>query len=182
MKELSPVWLRSVSPGASALRSLSQCASAWPELFPGFQSARRIERSLAATGSSQNTVSQLARLYIIFFFQRKRGMERHTHKAQDGKDEEGDGGQAQQPAPAQSGHHQDGQEDLKHGAQSPKYLQNRSIFSKHCWHTGAFCWCYAALGGAGQSYLDEKDACSSGLHRKEFSIQCHPLNRRTFCN
>lgn len=68
VKELSPVWLRSVSPGASALRSLSQCASAWPELFPGFQSARRIERSLAATGSSQNTVSQLARLCIIFFF------------------------------------------------------------------------------------------------------------------
>lgn len=63
---------------------------------------------------------------------KKQGMERHTHKAQDGKDEEGDGGQAQQPAPAQSGHHQDGQEDLKHGAQSPKYLQNRSIFSKHC--------------------------------------------------
>lgn len=49
MKEFSPVWLQSVSPGALAHRFLSQCALGWPELFPGFQSARRIEHSLAAT-------------------------------------------------------------------------------------------------------------------------------------
>lgn len=72
VKELSPVWLRSVSPGASALRSLSQCASAWPELFPGFQSARRIERSLAATGSSQNSVTACALIHN-FFFKEKEG-------------------------------------------------------------------------------------------------------------
>lgn len=48
--------------------------------------------------------------------------EHRTYKTQDGKDEERNGRKAKQPAPAQSGHHQDGQEDLKHSANGPKYL------------------------------------------------------------
>lgn len=76
-------------------------------------------------------------------------MERHTHKAQDGKDEEGNGRQAQQPAPAQGGHHQYGQQHLKHGAQSPKYLQNRFYIPNSTVGMQELCCCCA-----GESYLD----------------------------
>lgn len=59
MRKLSPVELRSVYPGASALRFLSQCALRWTEPFPDFPSARHSERFLAATGRSENRVQWL---------------------------------------------------------------------------------------------------------------------------
>ena len=45
-----------------------------------------------------------------------------THKAEAGEDEEWDGGESQQPAPAQRGHHQYGQQHLEHRAQGPEDL------------------------------------------------------------
>lgn len=76
-------------------------------------------------------------------------MEKYTHKAQDGKDEEGNGGQAQQPAPAQGWHHQDGQQHLKHRAESPKYLQIRFQFLSSSLGLQKLCCCCAD-----ESYLN----------------------------
>lgn len=50
-----PVWLLWVFRVAWALRSLLRCASAWPEPFPGFLSARHIEHFLAATAATHTT-------------------------------------------------------------------------------------------------------------------------------
>lgn len=49
-----------------------------------------------------------------------------TYIAQKGENEERDGGKAEKPAPAQSGHHKDRQQDLKHCTDCPKDLKKNN--------------------------------------------------------
>lgn len=46
----------------------------------------------------------------------------HTYKTEANEEHQRHGGQAQQPAPAQSGHDQNGQQDLRHSTNGPEDL------------------------------------------------------------
>lgn len=88
--------------------------------FPVSTSYRALSGSHCSQPKKQTW--QLIKLSIVLLTYRRKY---HTHVTQDGEDEERNGGKAEQPTPAQCGHHQDGEEDLKHCAQCPKYLQGQ---------------------------------------------------------
>lgn len=88
------------APFSVAMRFSVARAFSW---FPVSTSYRALSGSHCRT-TSQTAVTQLQ---VIQNISRQIKKKKHTHKTQDGKDKEGNGGEAEQPTPAQSWHHQD---------------------------------------------------------------------------